>query len=79
MIEMNEEQFEELKEKLDQIIRLLAINFVKDYKLQKDKIITFSTLGYKPSEIAKFLGTTANTVSVTLSEARREVLYERDR
>jgi len=69
---MNEEQFKILKDKLEIIIKLLSHNLVKDLKYQKDKIIMLSSIGYKPSEIAEMLGTTANTVRVTLSEARKE-------
>jgi len=69
---MNDTQFKELKDKLDVIIRLLALNLVKDAKTQKDKIIALSSFGFRPSQIAEILGTTSNTVRVALSKARKE-------
>ena len=70
---MNDEQFKELKDKLDVITRLLALNIVKDMKLQKDQILTLSSFAFQPSQIAELLGTTANTVRVTLSTARKKI------
>lgn len=69
---MNDEQFKELKNKLDVIIRLLSLNLVKDMNFQKDKIVTLSSFGFEPSQIAELLGTTANTVRVALSVARKK-------
>ena len=74
---MNDNQFVELSAKLDIIIKLLAANLVKEKEQQKDKIIELYKIGLKsPTEISKLLGTTANTVSVTLSNARKEGLIE---
>jgi len=67
-----EEQFKELNEKLDKIIRLLALGLVKDFNFQKEKIMMLSSLGYKPSDIAEFIGTTSNTVSVTIFNERKK-------
>jgi len=69
---MDEKQFKELNKKLDIIIRLLAQSLLKGIEFQKDKILMLSSIGYKASEIAELLGTTTNTVYVTLSEARRD-------
>lgn len=69
---MVEEQFKELNEKLDKIIRLLALGLVKDFNFQKEKIMMLSSLGYKPSDIAEFIGTTSNTVSVTIFNERKK-------
>lgn len=68
---MDDKQFKELKDKMDVITKLLALNIVKDVKVQKDQIITLSSFGLQPSQIADLLGTTANTVRVTLSTARK--------
>jgi hypothetical protein len=67
---MNDEQFEELKAKLKLITKLLALNFVKDYKTQTDQIIMLSSFGFQPIEIAELIGTTNNYVNVILSRAR---------
>jgi DNA-directed RNA polymerase specialized sigma24 family protein len=73
---MDENQFKEMTNKIDLIIRLLALNLVKDLKVQKDKIIALSSFGFGPSEIAKLLGTTANSVMVTLSMIRKKTKKE---
>lgn len=61
-----------MNEKLDKIIRLLALGLVKDLNFQKEKIMMLSSLGYKPSVIAEFIGTTSNTVSVTIFNERKK-------
>jgi DNA-directed RNA polymerase specialized sigma24 family protein len=73
---MDEKQFKEISGKLDIAVRLLALNLVKDLKVQKDKIITLSSFGFGPSEIAKLLGTTPNTVSVALSDLKKKAKKE---
>ena len=69
---LDKKQFDELTSKMDQIIVLLAQNLVKDCKTQKEKIIVLYSMGYKPLAIAEMLGTTRNTVSVTVNEAKKE-------
>jgi DNA-binding NarL/FixJ family response regulator len=69
---MDEKQFNEITSKLDTINRLLALDIVKDFKIQGQKIIALSSFGFSPSEIAKLLGTTQNTVSVALSRMKKK-------
>jgi hypothetical protein len=76
VVEIDEERFKEISSKMDLIVRLLALNIVKDLKVQKDKIITLSSFGFGPSEIAGLLGTTPNTVSVALSEMKKKTKKE---
>lgn len=71
---MDDKQFQAINKKIDMIIKLLAQNLVKDMKSQKEKIILLSSIGYKPKEIATLLGTSNNTVSVRIYEARKEGL-----
>jgi len=71
---MADEWVQALDRKIDVIIRLLAQNLVRDMKTQKEKILLLSSIGYKPIEIANFLGTTNNTVSVALTKAKKEGL-----
>lgn len=73
---MDEKQFKEITGKMELIVRLLAVNMVKDLKVQKDKIVALSSFGFGPSEIAKLLGTTPNTVSVALSEMKKKAKTE---
>lgn len=72
MVSEVDEKLNEIISKLDKIIMLLSMNLVKEYKLQKDKIVELYKLGFKPKEIAEILGTTENTVNVTLSKSRKE-------
>ena len=65
---------EEITERLDLIIKLLAMKMMDDQDSQKNKIIQLSKIGLQPKEIANILGTSSNTVSVTLSGARKERL-----
>lgn len=58
--------------RLDAIIRLMAISLPKEIN-QTKKIEILSGVGLTPKEIAEILGTTSNTVSVTLSGIRRRV------
>jgi DNA-directed RNA polymerase specialized sigma24 family protein len=76
MSTIDEKQFKEITSKMDLIVRLLALNIVKDLKVQKDKIITLSSFGFGPSEIARLLGTTPHTVSVTLSDVKKKAKKE---
>ncbi|MHA1227862.1 MAG: hypothetical protein ACTSPV_14035 [Candidatus Hodarchaeales archaeon] len=66
--------YEEIVERLDLIIKLLAMNIMSGEGTQKDKIIQLGKIGLQPKEIANILNTTSNTVSVTLSGARKEGL-----
>lgn len=57
--------------KLDQLIRISAIQLTKDLDSSKDKILLLGRAGMSPKEIAEILQTTANHVNVTLSKARK--------
>lgn len=66
---------EEVFERLDLIIKLLAMNLMKDSDgTQKDQVVKLSKIGLQPKEIANILSTSSNTVRVTLSTARKEGL-----
>jgi len=68
---MTKDQFEEILKKIDVLTRLLAISLVSEKK-QQDQIIILSKIGIQPKEIAEMLGTTPNTVRVTLSKMRKK-------
>jgi hypothetical protein len=53
----------------ERIANLLALLLVTG-KPQPEQISLLNAAGYKPSEIARLIGTTSNTVSVTLSKRR---------
>lgn len=75
---MNSEQADLIIRKMDIIIRFLAFNNTKELKTQSEKIIALSSCGLTPSEIVTFLNTTANTVSVTLSKAKKKGSSEQE-
>ncbi len=60
-----------IADKLDQLIRLVAIALVENKK-QRDQIRLLALAGVKPARIADILGTTPNTVSVTVSNLRSD-------
>jgi DNA-directed RNA polymerase specialized sigma24 family protein len=57
-------------EKLEKIIRLLAMTAVQGRR-QKEQIEILSQAGFEPREIADLLGTTSNTVRVALVSIRK--------
>lgn len=68
---MTTEPRDEIVVELRKISRLLTLLVTKDLS-QRDKIALLSTAGLQPKEIAELIGTTANTVSVTLSHIRKQ-------
>lgn len=58
-------------DKLDTLIRLTAIAIVQGKK-QREQVKLLSIAGMGPTEIAGLLGTSPNTVNVTLSALRKE-------
>ena len=65
------QQLIEVNEKLDRVVRLLALSAISPDQSMKDKAIQLSSVGLAPKEIASLLGTTPNTISVALSAAKR--------
>ena len=67
---MPDPQLRAIEQKLDVLIRLMAIRMTAD-KSQSDQIILLNKANFQPKEIADLLGTTPNAVSVSLSKMRR--------
>jgi DNA-directed RNA polymerase specialized sigma24 family protein len=65
------EKNSEITEKLDTIIKLLALGLVKGKEV-KEQILFLYNLGISNKEIAQILGKTQNTVNATLSQQRRK-------
>lgn len=59
-------------QKLDEIARLLTVLVRLETKTQADAIREMSKSGIRPSRIADLLGTTANTVNVTIVKAKKK-------
>jgi DNA-binding NarL/FixJ family response regulator len=57
----------------EEIVRLLAIQVRRGFESQTQAILELSRAGFGPTRIAELLGTTANTVGVTLQKAKRQV------
>jgi hypothetical protein len=68
---MDGEQFNQLSNKMNTIIKLLALNLVEG-KPFKDQVSLLSALGFQPKEIADFVGKSPNNVRVTLHGIRKE-------
>lgn len=60
----------EVCKRLDQVIRLLAVA-MSDGKNIRQQIEMLDKAGFQPTDIAKVIGTTSNSVSVTLSQMRK--------
>jgi hypothetical protein len=58
-----------LAERLEILIRLLSFSLVQGKK-PSDQMLLLSRAGLPPKEIAQIVGTTAHTVSVTLSKLK---------
>lgn len=54
----------------DEIVRLLAILVRRQASSQADAIMELHRAGFPPARIADLLGTTAGTVSVTISKSK---------
>jgi len=59
-----------LLEKIDVLVRLSALNIIKD-KEYTEQVELLSSVGLQPKEIADLLGKTSNSVRVTLSRLRK--------
>lgn len=55
---------------IDDVARLLAVLVRESFETQSDAILAMSRTGMGPSRIAELLGTSPNTVNVTLQKAK---------
>ena len=69
---MDEQQFKLLSDKMDTIIKLLALNAIQGKQL-KEQVLTLSSFGFQPMQIAAMLGKTPNNVRVLLHRLRKEM------
>jgi hypothetical protein len=66
----NEEKMDELNQKLDLVVRILAYQLVSGKTLSNGAPV-LKRLGLSASEIAAVFGTTQNTVNVRLTESKK--------
>jgi hypothetical protein len=62
----------DISNKLDKVLKLLAIDAVKDFEKEQQKIELLDSIGFKPSEIARFLNKSPENVSVVLGAMRKK-------
>jgi DNA-directed RNA polymerase specialized sigma24 family protein len=66
-----EDRIANVEAKLDMILRLLALQAIKDAQTVKEKAVLLSKAGISSREIATLCDTTPNTISVALSNAKK--------
>lgn len=69
---MSERLLTEISAKLDKLIKLQALVFVKDIQNDQDKIRILDSMGFRPTEIASLLDKTPHNISVVLSNMRKK-------
>jgi hypothetical protein len=67
-----EKPLAEISKKLDNIQRLMAIIAVRGIETEQGKIDLLDRLGFKPVEIANFLGKSPDNIGVQLSIIRKK-------
>jgi len=67
---MEDKQFEEIRDRLDKLIRIVALSSTKGLT-STESISMLHQAGFPPKEIADIIGTTSNVVNVRLSEMRK--------
>lgn len=68
---MSDEQFKQLTQKLDILIRLTAMNSVAGKSLA-EQVELLTSISFRPSEIAEVLGRPLNIITATLSNLKRK-------
>jgi len=63
---------EEISGKLDKVLKLLAIDAVRGFEKEQQKIELLDSIGFKPSEIAKMINKSPENVSVVLGSMRKK-------
>lgn len=62
----------DISEKLDKVLRLLALNVVNGYEKELEKIELLDSIGFRPIEIARFLNKSQDNVNNRLNEIRKK-------
>jgi hypothetical protein len=61
---------------MEEVVRLLAIQLRRETESQAEAIKEMSRAGFGPTRIAELLGTTANTVNVSISKQKKRPTKE---
>ena len=73
---MKDKALDAANEKLEVLIRLVALGVCGE-RTQREKIALLSSAGLQPKLIAELLGTTGNTVRVSLAGIRKDAKKKR--
>lgn len=74
---MDTKQYKELSNKLDVIIKLLALSVVGE-GTQKDQVGRLLSIGLMPSQVADVLGKSINLVTAYSSQIKKQSSERRD-
>ncbi len=74
---MSDKQFEQLSEKLDTLIRLLAGTLLRDAKSKTEKIEILYGLGISTKDISQFVGTTEGSVETIKKRLRKRAKLDK--
>ena len=69
---MSEKQFEQLTQKLETLIKLIAGRLLKDAKSKTEKVGILDELGIATKEIASIVGTTEGSVETMKKRVRKK-------
>lgn len=67
---LEDEQFKEILSRLDKITKLLSLSIVRTFD-PDERILTLSSVGFQPAEIASLQGKTPNAVRIALHRVRK--------
>ena len=70
---MSERILEEISLKMDRLIKLQSLSFLKEVESEQEKIKTLDSLGFRPVEIATILDKSQENVRVVLSQLRKKL------
>jgi DNA-binding NarL/FixJ family response regulator len=62
---------------IEELVRLMAIDLRMRAQSQSEAILELNRAGFGPTRIAELLGTTANTVNVTIQKAKKRTSASR--
>jgi len=62
----------QISEKMDKMLRLLAVETVKGIEKEQDKVELLDLLGFRPVEIAKLLNKSQDNINVQLNIIRKK-------
>ncbi len=69
---MSERILSEISSKIDKLIRLQALDYVREVQSEQDKIKLLDSMGFKATEISSILDKTPQNVYVVLSQLRKK-------